>query len=133
MDGRRAGLLAAPVAVGFAWSHLTPRSSQLAALVVGTAIAGVATILVWQAVAYPSCEFGGIRTAGDWVAPSVLVGVVIGGGLAVSGLLADRLVRGGHPWRAVALGAGAGLVMLFVAIVVASATLLVPACQRPPI
>ncbi len=124
---------AAPVAAGFAWSRLTRRRSLHAALVVGTVTTGVGAVLLWQAVADPSCEFGAIRTPVDWVVPALVLGGVIGGGLAASGLLAAKLVRDGNAWRAVVLGAGAGVVTVVVAILVAGATLLGPACQRPPV
>ena len=125
--------VAAPVAAGFAWRGLTRRGSQLAALVLGAAVSGGAAVLFWQAAAYPNCEFGAFRAPTDWVLPSLILGMVIGGGLAASGLLASRLVREGRPWRAAVLGAGTQVVVVFAAILVAGAVLLGPACQRPPV
>ena len=125
--------LSTPVVAGFAWHGLTRRDSRVAALVVGAVISGVTAILFWQAVAYPPCEYGATHTPGDWVLPSIVLGVVVGGGLAASGLLATSQVRSGHPWRAAILGAGAELGMVFVAILVASAVLIGTACQRPPL
>jgi len=78
-------------------------------------------------------EFGAVRAPNDWVLPSLFLGVVIGGGLAVSGLLASRLVREGRPWRAAVLGAGTEVVMVFAAILAAGAVLMGPGCQRPPV
>jgi hypothetical protein len=48
-----------------------------------------------------------VRTPGDWMLLSLILGGVIGGGLAVSGLLASRIAREGRLWRAAAVGAGA--------------------------
>ncbi len=120
-----------PIASAYVWHRLTPRSSRVAAAVVGASVSSVATVLFWQAVAFPECEFGAVRTAIDWIMPALLVGVVIGAGLVVSGLLATTLVRGGHPWRAVAIGAGTELAFVFGAILVTGVVLLSPGCQRP--
>jgi len=125
--------VATPVVAGFLWRSLSPRMSTLAALVVGLAVAAVTTVLLWRAVAFPDCGTGAIHTPEESVGPSLLLGVVIGGGLAVSGLLATGQARRGRPWRALALGAGVELAMVFVAIVVAAVTLLGPSCQRPSV
>ncbi len=125
--------LAAPVAAGFAWRGLPSRANNVAALIVGTVIAGVAAVLFWQSVAYPDCASGATHTPADWVLPSLVLGLVIGGGLAVSALIASRFVRQGRPWRAVFLGAGTEIVMVVAAILVAGMMLLGPGCQRPPI
>ena len=122
-----------PIAAGFVWNRLTRRGSALAAVVVGAVVSGAAAALFWRAVAHPSCEFGATRAPIDWVLPSLLVGVVIGGGLAVSGLLAATLVRRGRPWRAAVLGAGTEVVLVFAAIVSAGVVLIGPGCQRPPL
>ncbi len=124
--------LASPVATGFAWQGLTSRASSIAAVVVGTIIAAVAAVLFWQSVAYPDCAYGATHAPDDWLLPSLVLGAVIGGGLAISALLASRFVRQGRPWRAVFLGAGAEIVMVFAAILVGM-TLLGPGCQRPPV
>lgn len=125
--------LAAPIAAGFAWRGLTARASRLAAVVVGSVIAGVAAVLFWQSVAYPDCAYGATHTPADWVLPSLVLGLVIGGGLAISALLTSRFVHQGRPWRAVVLGAGTETVMVFAAILVAGMMLLGPGCQRPPV
>lgn len=124
--------LAAPVAAGFAWRGLTSRARSTAAVIVGTVIAGVAAVLFWQSVSYPDCAYGATHTPGDWVLPSLVLGSVIGGGLAVSALIASRFVRQGRLWAAAVLGAGTEIVMVFAAILVAGMMLLGPGCQRPP-
>ena len=125
--------LAAPIAAGFAWRGLTARASRLAAVVVGSVIAGVAAVLFWQSVAYPDCAYGATHTPADWALPSLVLGLVIGGGLAISALIASKFVRQGRLWTAVVLGAGTEIVMVFGAILVAGMMLLGPGCQRPPV
>jgi hypothetical protein len=123
--------IAAPIAAGFAWHRLTPRQSLVVAVVVGATVSLAAAFLFWQAVAYPDCVFGQIRTPGDWILPSLTLGGVIGGGLAASGLLASNLAREGRPRRAVVLGAGMEVVMVIAAIAVLGLVSLVPLCERP--
>ena len=123
--------VAAPVAAGFVWSRLALRASLLAALIVAVVVGAIAATLVWQAVAYPDCGTGAIRTPQEYLGPSLLIGAVIGGGLAVSGLVTSTVARQGRPWLALALGAAAEVGMVFLAIMVAAMTVLGPACQRP--
>jgi hypothetical protein len=125
--------VSAPIAAGLAWGRLAVREGLVAAIVVGTAISIAAAALFWQAVAYPACDYGAVRAPTDWVPPSLLVGMVVGAGVAASGLVAAAFVRAGRPWRAAALGGGAELTLLFVAILTAAAVLTVPVCQRPPL
>jgi len=125
--------VAAPVATGFVWHRLAPASDILAAIVVGATISGAAAFLFWQAVAYPQCETAAARTPGDWVVPSLILGTAIGGGLAFTGLLVSGLARSGRPWRAVLVGAGTEVVMVFAAILVAGVVLLGPGCLRPTV
>jgi hypothetical protein len=125
--------LAAPVAAGFAWRGLASRARNIAALLVGAVVAGVAAVLFWQSVAYPDCAYGATHTPTDWILPSLVLGVVIGGGLAVSALVTSAFVRQSRPWLAAVLGAGTEFVMVFAAILVAGMVLLGPGCQRPPV
>ena len=89
--------LAAPVAAGFTWRSLTPRDSLIAAAIVAVTVGGVAGLLFWRSVAYPGCEYGANGAPGDWMLPSLVLGVLIGGALAVSGLVDTRLARGASP------------------------------------
>ncbi len=125
--------LAAPVAAGFAWRGLTSWTRNVAALVVGALVAGVAAVLFWQSVAYPTCEYGATHTPAEWILPSLVLGAVIGGGLAISALVTSAVVRQGRPWLAVVLGAGTELVLVFAAILTAGIMLAGPGCQRPPV
>lgn len=124
--------LCAPIAAGLAWRSLTTRATAAALIVVGVVVGFVATILFWQSVTYPDCQFP-IRAPIDWALPALLVGVMIGVGPALSGLLAVRFVRRDHPWQAAVLGAGAELGLSFVAILAAVIVLLGPGCSRTPI
>lgn len=124
--------LCAPIAAGLAWRRLTTRATMAAAIVFGGVVSGLASVLFWQSVAHPDCQFP-IRAPIDWALPALLVGVMIGVGPALSGLLAVRFVRRGHPWQAAVLGAGAELGLSFVAILAAVVVLLGPGCSRTPI
>jgi hypothetical protein len=123
----------APIAAAFAWRGLSQRGIAVAALVVGCTIAALAALLFWLAVAHPDCGFGAVRSPIDWVLPSLIVGMVIGAGPPVSGLLAVKLLRQGHLWRAALLGLAAELALVFVAIIVAGTLLMggIGACNRP--
>ncbi len=123
--------IGAPVAAGFAWRTLEPTSTRLIAALVGTVVAAVAALLLWQAVAFPNCGTGTIRTPQEMVLPSMLVGAALGGGVAWSGLVSAGLARRGRPIAALVLGAAAGTLALAVVIAVAAMTVLGPACQRP--
>lgn len=123
--------IAAPVAAGFVWRTLDRRSTRVIAALVGTVIAAAAALLLWQAVASPDCGTGAIRTPQELVLPSLLVGVVVGGGVAWSGTVSAGLARQGRPIAAVVLGAAAEALMVAAVILVAGLTLLGPACQRP--
>lgn len=125
--------IGAPIAAAYSWRLLPQRATILAAVVVGSAIGGVAAILFWRAVADPACEYGAARTTGNWVMPSLTLGLVVGGGVAVSSLLASKLVREGHPWRALVVGAGTEVAMVAAAILVSGLMLMGPGCQRPPV
>jgi hypothetical protein len=125
--------VAAPILAGLIWRRLPPRSSALAAAVVAATITAVAAVLFWQAVAYPDCEYSAIRAPLDWVLPSLILGAVIGGGLAASGLVASRFARQGRPWRAAFAGVALEVVAVFAAILVGAGMLIGTGCQRPPV
>lgn len=126
--------ISAPIAAAFLWRPLPQWASVLAAVVVGTAIGGVAANLFWLAVAFPDCGAqGAARTLADWIMASLTLGSVIGGGVAVSGLLASKFVRDGTPWRGVVVGAGTEVAMVAAAILVGGLILMGPGCQRPPV
>ena len=125
--------IASPVAAGFVWRTLDWRTTRVIAALVGTVIAGAAALLLWQAVAFPNCGTGAIRTPLEWVMPSLLVGAVVGGGVALSGTVSAGLTRQGRPIAAVFVGAAVEALMVAAAILVAGLSLLGPACQRPSV
>ncbi len=123
--------LMAPVVAGLAWRRLTPRDTVLAPAVLAVVVSAVAAVLFWVAVAHPDCQVGAVRTPAEFVLPSLLVGLVIGAGMAGSGVLAMTIARGGHPWRAALGGAAMEFFLIWVAILVGAAVLGGPGCQRP--
>ncbi len=125
--------IAAPVAAGFAWRMLDRRTTLAVAILVGMVIAAGAGLLLWQAVASPACETGAIHTAQEIALPSLLVGAVVGGGVALSGLVSAHSARRGRLVSAVVLGAAWEALMIVAAIIVAASLILGPACQRPSI
>ena len=125
--------IAAPVAAGFVWRTLDRPATRVIGTLVGTVIAAAAAWLLWQAVAFPNCGTGAIRAPQEMVLPSVLIGAVVGGGVAWSGLISAGFARQGRPVAAMVLGAAAAALMVAVVILVAALTLLGPACQRPSI
>lgn len=125
--------IAAPVAAGFVWRTLDRRTTRVIAALVGTVIGAAAALLLWQAVAFPDCGTGAIRGPQEMALPSLLVGAVVGGGVAWSGLVSAGFARQGRPIAAVVLGAAAEALMVAAVILVAALTLLGPACQRPSV
>jgi hypothetical protein len=125
--------IAAPVAAGFVWRGLDQGTTRAVAAVVGTVIAAVAGLLLWQSVAFPACGTGAIHSAQEMVLPSLFVGVVVGGGVAVSCLASTLSLRRGRLFAAVALGVGCEALTMAAAIVVAASLIFGPACQRPSI
>jgi hypothetical protein len=125
--------VAAPIVAGFAWQSASPTGRAVAAVLVGGIVTAVATSLIWRSIAYTDCETGAIRSSIEWAGPSFIVGVAIGGGVAVSGALVAQLARAGRPWLAVIIGAVSEVAMVFLAILVAAETLFGPVCRRPPV
>lgn len=123
--------IASPLVAGFAWRVLDRRTTLAAAALVGTVIAATAALLLWQAIAFPACETGAVHSPQEMALPSVLFGAVVGGGVALSGLVSTRFARQGRPIAALVLGAAAGAFMVAAAILVVGAALVGPFCQRP--
>jgi hypothetical protein len=123
--------IATPVVSAFLWRPLTVRAANVSAILVGATVSVVAAILLWRPVSQPGCEFGASRQPVEWVAPSLFVGIVVGSGLAISGLVALRFIRRGQPWRALILGALAEFAMVFAAIGATAYVLVGGSCQLP--
>jgi hypothetical protein len=120
-----------PVATAFAWRTLGGPVRATAAGVIGFILAVVSAALFWSASAFPNCEFGAVRSPGEWVIPSAIVGLVIGGGFAIVCLGATAAARRARWWVVVAAGAGSAFALVFLAVLVATPFLMSGACQRP--
>jgi hypothetical protein len=124
-------LASAPVAAGFAWRRLTQRGIAFAATLVGLSVAAASSALFWVSIAHPDCQIARMTQA-ETVGAALVVGLVVGGGYAVSGLLAAALIRREHRWWGTLLGAAAGFGMLWIAVFAAIAVLPVGGmCERP--
>ncbi|MGH2511379.1 MAG: hypothetical protein ACRDGQ_01690 [Candidatus Limnocylindrales bacterium] len=110
--------LAVPVVGAFSWQPLTIRATRVAAIGVGLAITVVTSVLFWEAVAFPDCPDGPIRTADQWILPALILGLTIGGGVGLTGLIGTAILRSGRRWWSIAVTAGSGFAMIFVAILV---------------
>ena len=124
--------LSSPVVAGFIWRRLTRRQTKLAALIVGTLVSSAAALAFWQWIGTPfDCGFGTVTPAIDFLPQSIIVGVVVGGGLALSGLLVTELVRLGVRWWAVVIGAGSEAALFGLAVFVGFAFLGGHTCYVP--
>lgn len=122
---------AAPLVAGFAWLRLSPRARMLAAVTCGLVVGGAVTVLLWQDVAFPDCQYGPVRGPIEWLLPAITLGTVIGGGFGLSGLIASTQVRAGHPWLALVFGAATQVGVGFVAIALAFVLSAGGICLRP--
>ncbi len=105
--------LIAPVAAGFAWRSLGGRQTRRVALAVGSIIGAAAALVFWQWIGTPfDCGFGTVIAPINFVPQTLVVGIVIGGGLALDALLVRELARAGVRWWAVVIGLGGELVFL---------------------
>jgi hypothetical protein len=120
-----------PVAAAYAWRALVPRQAAIAAGVTGLVLTVASAVLFWTATAFPSCEFGAVSSPGDRVIPSLVVGLVIGGGFAAACLGASAVARRVRWWAVVLAGAGSAFALVFAAILVATPFLMSGGCQRP--
>lgn len=124
--------LSAPVVGGFIWSSLTLNRARFAAVVVGAVVSTAAAIVFWQWIGTPfDCGFGTVAPAIDFLPQTLLVGVLVGGGVALTGLLVAELVRLGVRWWAVVVGAGAEAVLIVVTWLIAFAVLGGHTCYVP--
>jgi hypothetical protein len=124
-----------PVAAAYAWRTLDQRQSAVAAGVVGLILTVASAVLFWVASAFPDCQFGAVRTPAEWIVPSLIVGIVIGGGFAASCLAGTATLRRGHRWISLVVGGGSAFVLIFAALLVASLFIGIGhgVCQRPPL
>lgn len=105
--------LSAPVIAGFLWNSVTRRRAKLAALIVGSIISAAAALAYWQSIGTPfDCGFGTVTPAIEFLPQTLIVGVLVGGGVAIDGLLVARLAQLGVRWWAVIVGAGTEVFLL---------------------
>lgn len=120
-----------PLSAVVVWRGLNGFERTIAAIVVGVTIGGGATTLFWLSVASQGCEFGAVRTPAEWLVPSVVVGLVVGGGFAVTALGATSALRRFGWWPSTAAGAGAAMALIVVAMAVAATFIMSGGCLRP--
>jgi hypothetical protein len=124
--------LCVPVAAALAWRGFDAAARARMATALGLIVGSLGSFILWQAVAFPNCQFGAIRGPEAWIAPALVLGAVIGGGLAVSSNVAANRVTDGRRLSALISGAGIQAAFMVVAIlVVTGVALTMPACQRP--
>jgi hypothetical protein len=115
--------LLAPVVAGFSWRALSTGQARLAALIVAASISAGAALLYWQSIGTPfDCGFGTVTPPIDFLPQTLIVGAIVGGGLALDGLLVATLARLGVRWWAVVIGAGTEVVILGLALFAILAT-----------
>lgn len=115
--------LGAPAVAGFSWMPLGAGETRLVALIVGAFIATGTALVYWQSIGIPfDCGFGTVTPAIDFVPQTLVVGVIVGGGLALDGLLVARLARLGVRWWAVIIGGLTEIAMLALAFIALYAT-----------
>lgn len=122
----------APLAAGLGWRRLSRRATRLAAATCAVIVGGVGAAVLWQALAFPACEYGPVRQPGEWALSAIVLGAAIGGGFALGSLAACTSIRAGRPWRALAVGAISQVAVVVVAVVLVFAVSIGAGCQRPP-
>ncbi len=122
---------AAPVVAGFVWRGLGRREIAATAAVLATLEGAMVAAWFWNAAAFPACDTAPVRSPVEWILPSLLLGLVVGGGLAVSGVVCAGRMRTGHRRAGiiVAMSVQAGVTAL--AAIILIAMLLGGGCQRP--
>jgi hypothetical protein len=115
--------LSAPVVAGFLWKAVSTRQARYAALVVGSVVSIGAALAYWQSIGTPfDCGFGTVTPPIAFLPQTLIVGILVGGGLALDGLLVAALARSGVRWWAVVVGAGTEVLMLGLALFAVLAT-----------
>jgi hypothetical protein len=125
--------LSTPVVAAVAWGPLGRLDTRIAGVVVGGSISAIAAATFWQSVSTSACEYGPRQTPAELLVPSIILGLIIGGGIVASAWQATDQIDRGRRWRAVVLGAGSNLGFVFIAIFVAGVILVGTGCQRPPL
>ncbi len=122
---------AAPIAAGLLWRSLDRHATAIAAAALA-ALEGVAAAGgFWASVAFPACEAAPVRSPLEWILPSVLVGLVVGGGLAVGGVACATLMRAGRRRSAIIAAAWIQAAVVALILVLLAVLLFTGGCQRP--
>jgi hypothetical protein len=120
-----------PVLAALIWRPLTPRQTGAVAALVGTVLSASAGLLFWFAATAADCQYGAVRSPDEWVLPSLIIGLVVGGGFAAACLAATETARRTRWWAALLVGAISAFALVFMAILVATPFILSGGCQRP--
>jgi hypothetical protein len=89
--------------------------------------------VIWASFDPEGCAFGPRTPSYALIGPSLLVGLILGGGWAASGLAGRSAAVAGSPWRAAGLAFALAFGDVLVTIGAASFLLLsVGGCNRPP-
>ena len=98
--------LISPAVAALLWQRLTEREASLVAVATGAVISASAAWLVWIAFNPAACETSPRTSAPDLIGPSILLGLLIGGGWAAIGWLGRAVAAGpGDPKVATVVGA----------------------------
>ena len=120
-------------ATSLATRDLSARTAQRVASSGALVIAIGLGWVIWASFDPEACAFGPRTPGYALIGPSILVGLILGGGWAASGLAGRSAAVAGSPWRAAALGFALAFADVLVTIVAASFVLLsVGGCNRPP-
>jgi hypothetical protein len=122
---------AAPLSAAIGWRSIDMGAQWAAALATGVCIAAVASAMLWLAVAFPNCQFGAVRTPADLVVPSLIVGLIFGGGTGAACLAAAAIQRRKGWLAAALLGSGGALGVGFLSVLVIASFIMTGGCQRP--
>jgi len=125
---------ASPWLAAMVWRRLPRFGDRIAAGLVGLVLGAAATWILWSAVVTEStaCDFGPRSTGAAFVGPALFLGVLVGGGWAISALAASSLARSGHPWRGLPAAVGLGIAQFGLVAIAATYVLVSYAgCNRP--
>jgi hypothetical protein len=124
--------LAAPIVAAFLWRQAPGDRAGWLALAYTLIVGAVAGALFWQSAVGQSCETAPIRSATDWVVPSLVIGAVVGASLGLSSVAATAAAHDGRPWPVVIVVAvGIELLMAIIALLVVTSIVMTGGCQRP--
>ena len=106
--------LSAPIVASYLWRPLSRWQTWSVAAGIGGLVSGGAALLFWQSIGTPfDCGFGTVTPAVDFLPQTIFVGLVVGGGLALSSLLGAQLTRFGvHWWWIILVVGGCEFVLL---------------------